>query len=167
MTVEQCISLLLRCAFNYTYYTMAHKCNMQQLFAIPASYENNIILTKLKGRCAHARMIPPFFGSHFLPWPCTFVQLSFLLFLLFDRVLLSTHLLMLTFSSKGKAYLKRLGGKAREMKISSLPGESPSHFPPTLCLGSHLHPASPRSFFCSSPFCVSIHLLPSICIWRS
>ena len=34
---------------------------------------------------------------------------------------------MLTFSSKGKAYLKRLGGKARGKKISSLPGESPSH----------------------------------------
>ena len=68
---------------------------------------------------------------------------------------------MLTFSSKGKAYSKRLGGKAREMKISSLPGESPSHSPPTLCLGSHLHPVPPRSiaFFCSSPF-LRLHASP-------
>ena len=26
--------------FDYTYYTVAHKCSMRQLFAIPASYEN-------------------------------------------------------------------------------------------------------------------------------
>ena len=67
---------------------------------------------------------------------------------------------MLTFSSKGKACLKRLGGKVSGIKISSLPGESPSHSPPTLCLGSHLLPVSPCSiaFFCSSPFCVSFTL---------
>ena len=153
--------------FNYTYSTVAHKCNMRQLFAIPASYKNNIALAKLLRACLNGSSF--FFGSHFLPWPCTFGQLSFSLFLLFDQILLSAHFLMLTFSSKGKAYLKRLGGKARGMKISSLPGESPPHSPPTLCLGSHLHPASPRSitFFCSSPFCVSTHLLPSVCAWRS
>ena len=89
---------------------MAHKCNMRQLFAIPASYENNIALAKPEGRYAHARIDPLFFGSHFLPWLCTFVQLSFSLFLLYDRVLLSARLLMLTFSSKGKAYLKRSVG---------------------------------------------------------
>ena len=49
---------------------------------------------------------------------------------------------MPTFSSKGKAYLKCLGGKARVKKISSLPGESPSHSPPTLCLRSDLLSAS-------------------------
>ena len=58
---------------------------------------------------------------------------------------------MLTFSSKGKAYLKRLGGKARVRKISSLPGESPSHSPPTLCLGSDLLSAPPHASSLSSP----------------
>ena len=67
---------------------MAHKCNMRQLFAIPASYENNITLAKPEGHYGHARIDPHFFGSRFLPWPCTFVQLSFSLFLIFDRVLL-------------------------------------------------------------------------------
>ena len=43
---------------------------------------------------------------------------------------------MLTFSSKGKNCVKCLGGKARVKKISSLPGESPSHSSSTLCLGS-------------------------------
>ena len=37
---------------------MAHKCNMQQLFAIPALYENNIALAKPEGRYAHARIDP-------------------------------------------------------------------------------------------------------------
>ena len=46
--------------FNYTYYTMAHKCNMRQLFAIPASYENNIALAKPEGRYAHAGIDPLF-----------------------------------------------------------------------------------------------------------
>ena len=52
------------------------------------------------------------------------------------------------------------GGKASGMKIPSLHGESPSHSPPTLCLGPHLLPVSPRSitFFCSSPFCGSFTL---------
>ena len=36
---------------------MAHKCNTRQLFAIPASYENNTALAKLEGRNAHARPI--------------------------------------------------------------------------------------------------------------
>ena len=56
---------------------MAHKCNMRQLFAIPASYENNDAHAKPEGRYAHARIDSLFFGSHCLPWPCTFVQLSF------------------------------------------------------------------------------------------
>ena len=120
---------------------------------------------KLLCACSNASS---FFGSHF------FLGLVPLLFLLFDRVLLSAHLLMLTFSSKGKAYLNQLGGKAREKKISSLPGESPSHSPLTLCLDSHLLPVSPCTFafFCSSPFRISFtlplfsSLLPSICAWR-
>ena len=37
---------------------MAHKCNKRQLFAIPASYENNIALAKPEGRGAHARLDP-------------------------------------------------------------------------------------------------------------
>ena len=58
---------------------------------------------------------------------------------------------MLTFSSKGKVYVKRLGGKARVKKISSLPRESPSHSPSTLCLRSDLFRFSPRfiAFFYS------------------
>ena len=47
-------------AFNYTYYTVAHKCNMRQLFTIPASYENNIALAKPEGCYAHARIDPLF-----------------------------------------------------------------------------------------------------------
>ena len=39
-SVPQPSHLSRECGFNYTYYTMALKCNMQQLFAIPASYEN-------------------------------------------------------------------------------------------------------------------------------
>ena len=90
----------LRVSFNYTYYTVAPKCSMPQLFAIPASYENNIALAKAEGCYAHARPNPLFFGSHFLPWPCTFVQLSFSLFLQFDTSALRvsivlTYLLML------------------------------------------------------------------------
>ena len=66
---------------------------------------------------------------------------------------------MLTFSSKEKAYFKRLGGKVRGIKISPLPSESPSHSPPILCLGSHLLPISPCSitFFCSYPLCLFHH----------
>ena len=45
---------------------MAHKCNMWQLFAIPASYENNIALVKPEGSYVHAQMLPlfrqPFFS---------------------------------------------------------------------------------------------------------
>ena len=139
-----------------------YKCNMRQLFAIPVSYKNNTALAKPEGRYAHARMLSLFFGSHFLPWPCNFVQLSFFsLFLLFGRVLLSARSVMLTFSAKGKAYLKRLAAK-RE-------GKRFRHFlaslHPTLCLGS------PRSIalFCSFPFCVSFSLplfsslIPSVC----
>ena len=47
----------LKPSFNYTYYTVAHKRNMRQLFAIPASYKNNIALAKPEGRYVHARMI--------------------------------------------------------------------------------------------------------------
>ena len=95
------------------------------------------------------------------------MQLRFSLFLLFDRVLLSARSPVLTFSSKGKSYLKRLGGKARGINISSLPGESPSHSPPTLCLGSHLLPVSHAPSLSSalplfaSPLFSS--LLPSVC----
>ena len=136
---------------------MAHKCNKRQLFAIPASYKNNIALAKPEGHDAHARP-DPLFGSHFLPWPCTIVQLSFFsLFLPFDRVLLSTRLLMLAFSSKGKACVKRLGGKARVKKISSLPGESPSQCPSTLCLRSDLLPTPHASSLSSAlPFSASV-----------
>ena len=137
---------------------MAHKCNKRQLFAIPASYKNNIALAKMEGRNAHARP-DPLFGSHFLPWPCTIVLLScfFSLFLPFDQVLLSTRLLMLAFSSKGKAYVKRLGGKARVKKISSLPGESPSHCPSTLCVCSDLLPTPHASSLSSAlPFSASV-----------
>ena len=38
--VEMCWCSNLNHIFNYTYYTMAHKCNMRQLLAIPASYKN-------------------------------------------------------------------------------------------------------------------------------
>ena len=44
--------------FNYTYYTVAHKCNKRQLFAIPASYKNNIAQAKPEGRGAHAVLFP-------------------------------------------------------------------------------------------------------------
>ena len=47
-----------RLTFNY--YTVAHKCDKRQLFAIPASYENNIALVKPEGRDAHARPDPLF-----------------------------------------------------------------------------------------------------------
>ena len=82
------------------------------------------------------------------------------LFLLFVRVLLSARLLMLTFSSKGKAYLKRVGDKARVKKISSLPGESPPHSPSTLCLGSDLLSISHASSL-SSALPLSASLSPS------
>ena len=121
---------------------MAHKYNTRQLFAIPALYENNITLAKSEGRNAHARPDPlsrqPF--SSLALYHCA--AKFFSLFLLIDRVLLSARFLMLTFSSKGKAYLKRLGGKARVKKILSLPGESPSHSPSTLCVCSDLLSAS-------------------------
>ena len=100
--------MLCNFSFNYTYYTVAHKCNKRQLFAIPASYENNIALVKLEGHDAHARLDPLFFLFFFFlqpfsSWPCPIVQLSFFsLFLPFDQVLLSARLLMLAFSSKGK-----------------------------------------------------------------
>ena len=45
---------------------MAHKCNMRQLFAIPASYENNITIAKPEGRYAHARIDPLLRLPHFL-----------------------------------------------------------------------------------------------------
>ena len=51
--------------FNYTYYTLAHKCNMWQLFAVPALYENNIALGKPEGRNAHARTLPLFSAAIF------------------------------------------------------------------------------------------------------
>ena len=38
--------------FNHTYYAVAHKCNMRQLFAIPASYKNNMALAKPEGGSA-------------------------------------------------------------------------------------------------------------------
>ena len=129
--------------FNYTYYTVAHKCNIRQLFAIPASYENKHRPSKT-GRSLCACLNASCFSAAFfflgLVPLCSWV---FVLFLLFDRVLLSACLLMLTFSSKGKACLKRLGGKARVKKISSLPGESPSLSLSTLCLGSDLLSTSP------------------------
>ena len=68
---------------------MAHKCNTRQLFAIPASYENNIALAKPEGRNVHARPNPlsrqPF--SSLALYHCA--AKFFLLFLLIDRVLLS------------------------------------------------------------------------------
>ena len=70
-----CITASPKCCFNYTYYTVAHKCNKRQLFAIPASYENNIALAKPEGRGAHARL-DPLFRQPFSSWPCTIVQLS-------------------------------------------------------------------------------------------
>ena len=39
-TVRTNGNLSSKITFIYTYYTMAHKCNKQQLLAIPASYEN-------------------------------------------------------------------------------------------------------------------------------
>ena len=44
---------------------MAHKCNMRQLFAIPASYENNIALVKMEGCDVHARPLPLFLAAVF------------------------------------------------------------------------------------------------------
>ena len=44
---------------------MAHKCNMWQLSAIPASYKNNIALAKPEGRYAHAQIIPLFSAAIF------------------------------------------------------------------------------------------------------
>ena len=69
------IKSIVNYVFNYTYYTVAHKCNKRQLFAIPASYENNIALAKPEGRGAHARL-DPLFRQPFSSWPCTIVQLS-------------------------------------------------------------------------------------------
>ena len=81
----------------------------------------NIAQAKPEGRYAHARMLPlfrqPFFSLGLVP----LCSLVFSLFLLFNRVLLSACLLMLTFPSKGKAYWKCLGGKA-----TSLCGEIPA-----------------------------------------
>ena len=75
------LSLFVSVFFNYTYYTKAHKCNMRQPFAIPAWYENKHCPSET-GRSVHA---------------CSNTSSFFLLFLLFDRVLLSARLLMLTF----------------------------------------------------------------------
>ena len=53
--------------------------------------------------------------------------------------------------------MKRLGGKARVKKISSLPGDSPSHSPSTLCLGSDLLSSPHASSFSSAlPFSASL-----------
>ena len=65
---------------------------------------------------------------------------------------------MLTFSSKGKACLKRLGGKVRVKKISSLPGESPSHSPSTLCLRADLLSTSLHASSLSSAPPLSVSL---------
>ena len=127
--------------FNLAYYTVAHKCNMLQLFAIPASYENKHRPSETGRSVCGCSNASSFIGSH---------------------VLLSARLLMLTFSSKGKAYLKRLGGKARVKKISSLPGESPSHAPSTLCLGSDLL-FTPHASLLSSVFPLSASLLGFVC----
>ena len=67
---------------------------------------------------------------------------------------------MLAFSSKGKAYVKRLGGRARVKRISSLPGDSPSHSPSTLCLGSDLL-SSPHASSLSSALLFSASLSSS------
>ena len=136
---------------------MAHKCNKRQLFAIPASYENNIALAKPEGRGAHARLDSLFSAAIFFLALYHCAAKFFSLFLPFDRVLLSARLLMLSFSSKGKAYVKRLGGKARVKRISSLPGDSPSHSPSTLCLGSDLlSPPHASSLSSALPFSVPL-----------
>ena len=57
--------MLCNFSFNYTYYTVAHKCNKRQLFAIPASYGNNIALAKPEGRDARAHLDPLFFFFFF------------------------------------------------------------------------------------------------------
>ena len=44
---------------------MAHKCNKRQLFAIPASYKNNIALVKPEGHDAHAQPNPLFSAAIF------------------------------------------------------------------------------------------------------
>ena len=76
---------------------MAHKCNMRQLFAIPASYENNIALAKPEGHDAHART-PLFSAAIFSLALYRCAAKFFSIFLVFDQVLLSARLLMLTFS---------------------------------------------------------------------
>ena len=83
-------------------HTVAHKCNIQQLFAIPASYENNIALAEPEGCDAHAQPIPLFSAAIFSLALYYCAAKFFSLFLLFHRVLLSARLLLLTFSSKGK-----------------------------------------------------------------
>ena len=66
--------------FNYTNYSMAHKCNMPQLFAIPASYKNKHGPSKTGRLVCPCSNASSFFGSHFFPWPCTIVQLSYFAF---------------------------------------------------------------------------------------
>ena len=158
--------------FNYTYCTVAYKCNKRQLFAIPASYENNIALAKPEGRGGHARL-DPLFRQPFSSWPCTIVQLSSFHF--------SCHLIEFCcppvcscfhFRPREKSLCEAFGRQSESEKdfVTSWRLSIPLSFHPLFRLWPTF--LSPRfiAFFCSSLFCASFILffsLRSIRAWRS
>ena len=61
--------------FKYTYYTVAHKRSMRQLFAIPASYENKHRPSETRRSWCACSNASPFLSSHFF---CVWATVSML-----------------------------------------------------------------------------------------
>ena len=86
-----------------------------QLFLPRTKEKTNAAAVRIGSRQsmpAHAQLIPLFFGSH-LPCLICIGQLSFFAFLLTSPTLLLPFCCLRMPSSRGEAYLRRLGGKGR------------------------------------------------------